>query len=322
MIILSIIIAIAFFIHLSVSLMAKRIQQTPEPYGYETFSQEPQGESVFIKREDGTQIYAKVAGSGSKTAVLAHGYGVSVVLWNTLSDMLLEEGYRVIAFNLRGHSQSTIGKDGIGSRQMAEDYKAVLDYFDVKNGVLVGHSTGGFLSGVFALNHPETANARLSGIVFAGATMGNILEGSLQNRLQIPMIRSGFGAWVSRTAPYSWLFGASLFGDVAYPSAVRVFNEIFATQPHKKLAPIMRALAEEDYYPRLHEIQIPSVVVCGRKDRSTPPWHSVEIGKRIPNARNVWLDGIGHAVNWEAPQVILESIESLITEDEKIAAFA
>jgi len=57
---------------------------------------------------------------------------------------LVKSGFRVIAFDQRGHHKSTIGKEGISSKTMVNDYKTVLEYFDVKDGILVGHSIRGF----------------------------------------------------------------------------------------------------------------------------------------------------------------------------------
>ena len=50
---------------------------------------------------------------------------------------MLQQEYRLIAYDQRGHGRSTIGTDGINSAAMAGDLGAVLEYFDVQDGVLV-----------------------------------------------------------------------------------------------------------------------------------------------------------------------------------------
>jgi pimeloyl-ACP methyl ester carboxylesterase len=47
-----------------------------------------------------------------------------------------------------------------------------------------------------------------------------------------------------------------------------------------------------------------------KKDGTTSVWHSQELGKRISNARNVWAEGKGHMLKWEAPETLIEAIES------------
>ena len=308
MIVLIIVIVIA--VHYFATQNARRLQTLHDLYPYEELSKDPDGDEVYIDREDGTKIRAIAAGDGS-TVILAHGYGISLVSWTVLFNRLVQEGYRVIAFDLRGHGKSTIGRDGITSQAMSDDFKAVLDHFDVRDGLIISHSTGGFLSCLFQLNHPETVRQRLKAGIFAGSLLGDVLKGSVQNRFQIPLIKTGIINWVVNSDVYSWSFGASLMGSHPSPAAIRVFNELFAQQPHKQLIPILEALAAEEYYSRLDEIQIPTIVICGKEDKTTPPWHSEEMGKRIPNVQNIWLDGVGHGLNWEAVDDLMTAVKSL-----------
>ena len=125
---------------------------------------------------------------------------------------------------------------------------------------------------------------------------------------------------VARSPIYSWLFGASLCGDSPSPAAIRSFNEVFGAQPHEALVPVIKALANESYYERLREITIPTVVICGEKDQTTPRWHSEQLGQRIPNARNVWVPGKGHLLNWEAPESLVEVVNSLLPTDRNQSA--
>jgi alpha-beta hydrolase superfamily lysophospholipase len=74
--------------------------------------------------------------------VLAHGYTATLAEWNVVWDALVARGYRVIAFDQRGHARSTVGAVGIGSEPMAADYAPVLEHFDARVGVLVGQGAG------------------------------------------------------------------------------------------------------------------------------------------------------------------------------------
>ena len=47
----------------------------------------------------------------------------------------------LIAYDLRGHGRSTLGRSGFGVQAYAQDLAAVLDHFDVRRGVVVAHST-------------------------------------------------------------------------------------------------------------------------------------------------------------------------------------
>ncbi|MGE4570441.1 MAG: alpha/beta hydrolase [Gammaproteobacteria bacterium] len=309
MAVIIILLIIVGLIHIWAKASARKIQATPSAHSFETLNKEPTGDETFIIREDGTRIRAISIGEGP-TVILAHGYGSTLQEWNVVWDLAQKEEYRVIAFDLRGHGKSTIGSDGIGSQQMAGDYKAVLEYFDVHDGLLVGHSLGGFLVIVLLLTHSQTSVERLKGVVLFASMAGNVLKGSPQTRILSPLIKWGIPQKLMASNTYGWILGASFFGNTPIPAAIKVLKQIFPAQHHNKLIPITEALAKEDYYSRLQEIQLPCVVICGEKDNTTPAWHSEALGKGIPNARNVWVEGKGHMLNWEAPETLIEAIQS------------
>jgi pimeloyl-ACP methyl ester carboxylesterase len=107
------------------------------------------------------------------------------------------------------------------------------------------------------------------------------------------------------------LFGASLCGDHPSPAEIRAFLEVFLRQNHGPVLPILHAFIEEDRYPRLSEIRIPTTVICGRKDRTTPPLHSTRLAAAIPGASLVWVEEAGHSLNWEAPESLITAVIEL-----------
>ncbi|MFM2114200.1 MAG: hypothetical protein RL643_1159, partial [Actinomycetota bacterium] len=146
-------------------------------------------ERVIIT-DDGTRLSTVSMGSGTPV-VLAHGFAIDMHEWNVIAEDLVRRGFRVIAFDQRGHGRSDIGSQGVGSRQMVDDYLAVLRDYDVTGGILVGHSMGGFLA-IRALVEQPTALARhLRGCVLMATFAGDVNRKNFQNRVQIPMIQSG-----------------------------------------------------------------------------------------------------------------------------------
>lgn len=309
-ILVPLILLLMFFGHRAAQARVEKLKQNPDPFPLERLRQEPHGTETLITRDDGSQIRSIAAGSG-QTVVLAHGYGVALGEWNIIFDRLVELGFRVIAFDQRGHGKSTIGSHGVGSQQMAGDYDAVLAHYDVHDAILVGHSMGGFLAIIFALNHPEVVTARLKGLVLFASLPGNALEGSPQNRIQIPLIRIGLIQRIIASDTYGTLFGESLYGDAPSFACIQAFRQIFGAQRHQPLIPIIEALANEDYTSRLGEIHLPTVVICGTKDKTTPPRHSEKLSKGLPNARWVQVPGKGHMINWEAPDALIEAVQTL-----------
>jgi len=302
--------ALAFLLHTGARLQMRAIKRRQSPHSFTELTTEPPGESVYLDRPDGTRIHAIWQGSGP-TVLLAHGFGLSACSWSLLWPKLIIAGYRVIAFEHRGHGQSTIGAEGIGTRQMAADYRAVLEHFNVQDAVVVGHSLGGYLALVMQLQHGEALRGRIRGIILAGAGAGNMARGAPQYHLQIPLLESGLLRKMSTTEPYSWLIAASVFGNGPYPEAIRAFCHDYWAQDHHALKPLLEALIRESYYERLAAVTTPCIVLAGTKDRTVPRWHFEELQRRLPRCRTRWLEGSGHLLNWERTDAIAELIAEL-----------
>lgn len=288
---------------------AADIRSLPDPYPADVITTEPRGVTSFIERPDGTVIRAVTAGEGP-TVVFAHGIYCSVLEWSVVWDILLERGYRVIAFDQRGHGQSTIGTDGISSQSMAEDYLAVLENYDVRGGILLAHSMGGFLAIAAVVDVAGVAD-RLSGLILMSTFAGNVLAGAPQNKAQIPLIKSGALVKMAANDTAGTLFARSLCGDNPSPAMLDAFLEMFRATDHRSLLPILEALDDEDRGDRLGEITIPTIVLCGDKDTTTPPSQSERLAAGIPGAQLRWVPGAGHMLNWEAVDEMVESIEAL-----------
>ncbi len=195
---------------------------------------------------------------------------------------------------------------------MAADYKALMAHFNLKDAVLLAHSMGTFLSIVFMTTYPESARQHLKAAVLMSPFAGDVYKGAPQSRLQIALIKSGImQRIVGSEVLGAVLFGATLFGDQPSPAGVKVFLEEFRSNDQGTILPILEAFGAESYYDRLHTIPIPVTVICGRKDRTTPPWHTEKLAATIPSARAVWVDGAGHLLNWEAPDVVVDAVKAV-----------
>ena len=95
-----------------------------------------------ITTPDGVEIFFKDWGSG-QPIVFSHGWPLSSDDWDSQMLFFLQEGYRVIAHDRRGHGRSTQTGDGHDMDHYADDLAAVIANLDLEDAVHVGHSTGG-----------------------------------------------------------------------------------------------------------------------------------------------------------------------------------
>ena len=98
--------------------------------------------SRTFKAKDGTEIFYKDWGEG-QPIVFHHGWPLSADDWDSQMLFFLAEGYRVIAYDRRGHGRSTQNDLGNDMDTYAADCADLVEHLGLKNAVHVGHSTGG-----------------------------------------------------------------------------------------------------------------------------------------------------------------------------------
>jgi non-heme chloroperoxidase len=297
-----------------------------EPYSLEALSKEPDGIVELIPSSDGALIRAVSKGSG-RTVVLVHGLSQNMLEWSVLWPKLVEAGYRVIAVDLRGHGKSTVGSDGMTTAAMARDVAQILEHYDVRDGILVGHSLGGFIASVFLTEQSKVANERLGGAVLVATFAGTILQGSpgwdpgpappdgtwkesVGYAITVGVVRSGFLPWFVQTDAGHVLSRGMMGGKPNY-SAIHVALQMMAHHDSTRALPIMKASYLEDYYPKLRDVRIPCVAIGGDADTAVRPWHIERLARDIPKGRAISVPGVGHLINWEAPDALVEAIRSL-----------
>lgn len=225
--------------------------------------------------------------------VLVHGAGGSRLHWPPGLRRLT--GATVYTLDLPGHGRS----EGKGCETIpcyASVVAAFLDAADLERVTVVGHSMGGAIAQTLALDRSSRVSA--IALIATGARLRvapSILE----------TIQQDFERAVDLITRYAWSPGvdASLMG--LGQDALR------ETGPEVLLNDFL-ACDRFDVMDRLHEIQVPALVVSGTADKLTPTKYAHFLEERIPNARLVTVDGAGHMVMLERPEVVTEAIRDFV----------
>lgn len=119
----------------------------------------------YVTTDDGVHIFYKDWGSG-QPIVFSHGWPLSADDWDTQMMFFLNQGYRVIAHDRRGHGRSTQVANGHDMDHYADDLAAVTKHLDLRDAIHVGHSTGGGEVARYLGRHGES---RVAAAVFISA---------------------------------------------------------------------------------------------------------------------------------------------------------
>ncbi|MFI5745490.1 alpha/beta fold hydrolase [Streptomyces sp. NPDC051644] len=96
----------------------------------------------FITTKDGTEIFYKDWGTG-QPVVFSHGWPLNADAWDPQARLVADHGFRAIAHDRRGHGRSGQPWNGNDLDTYADDLAQLIETLDLRDVILVGHSTGG-----------------------------------------------------------------------------------------------------------------------------------------------------------------------------------
>ena len=237
-----------------------------------------------ITTKDGTQIFYKDWGKG-QPVVFSHGWPLSSDAWDAQMFFLSSHGYRTIAHDRRSHGRSTQTWDGNDMDTYADDLAALIEKLDLKNIVLVGHSTGGGEISHYIGRH---GSSRVAKAVLVSAVPPQMVK-SDTNPGGLPVsvfdgIRAGVLA--DRSQFYKDLAGGPFFGyNRADAKKSQGAIDSFWLQGMmgglKGQYDCIKQFSEVDYTPDLKKIDVPVLVVHGDDDQVVPFHDAGELSAKI-----------------------------------------
>jgi pimeloyl-ACP methyl ester carboxylesterase len=247
------------------------------------------------------------------TVVLAHGWTLTRDAWLPVIDALLRDHpVRVIAYDQRGHGESTMGRPEQASvRLLGEDLHALIETL-VPSGsvVLGGHSMGGMTIMAYAgARHPEFIS-RVRGVTLVGTAA------SVQGRTPVPLesFVMGVASRAPGIAPHflvpTRVQGPMLFGKGADPADVR--TAVAMIQP--TIGKFFHAIGDHDEIESLaHFVDVPTDILVGSKDRLTPVKWARMLQESISGSTLTVLPELGHMLTYEATDDVAASLARHLT---------
>jgi 3-oxoadipate enol-lactonase len=92
--------------------------------------------------------------------ILIHPIGGNILIWHHEISLLLKSGFRAIAYEIRGHYRTNMGRVGAYAMQdLVNDLHRLLEHLNIKKCTIIGHSIGGIIASMYAAQHPESVDA-------------------------------------------------------------------------------------------------------------------------------------------------------------------
>lgn len=293
------------------------------PYPVKQFRFFSQGQQVHMFYMD-----IMPAKPNGRTAVLLHGKNFCGATWQGTIEALTSAGYRVVAPDQVGFCKSSKPpRYQFSFHQLAANTKALLENLGIKQHVIMGHSMGGMLATRYALLYPRQVEKLVlvnpigledwsaKGVPYRTVdqwyarelkTNAEGIRAYQKNTYYDGEWRPEFDRWVHMQAG---MFNGPGRETVAWNSAL-TFDMVF-TQP---------------VYYEFDRLQVPTLMLIGEKDNTAigkdalPPESAAllgnyprisrEVAKRIPDAKLITFEDLGHSPQIQAPQRFHETLIS------------
>lgn len=253
-----------------------------------------------ITTEDGTSIFYKDWGSG-QPIMFHHGWPLCSDDWDTQLMFFLQQGFRVVAHDRRGHGRSTQTSDGHDMDHYAADVAAVVAHLDLRDVVHVGHSTGGGEVARYVARHGAT---RVAKAVLIGAVPPLMVQ-TAANPAGLPI--EVFDTFRKGTATNRSQFFLDVASGPFYgfnrPGAKASHGVIWnwwrqgmmgAAKAHYEG---IKAFSETDFTDDLRGIEVPTLVMHGDDDQVVPISGSAEQSiKHLQNPTLQVYPGFSHGM--------------------------
>jgi pimeloyl-ACP methyl ester carboxylesterase len=283
-------------------------------------------EHRYVDLGHGVTIHVADAGPADGPAVmLVHGFPENWWEWHELIGPLAADGYRVLCPDLRGAGWSSAPRSSYAKDEMADDLAAVLDQLGVEKVKLVAHDWGGPVAFIMMLHHPAKVTGFMGVNTVAPWVKRDLM--SLRNiwrfwyQIPISLPRIGPRMISNPESRFVRLLTRWVGGGFSVPEDdVRLYIECMRQPGHAEAGSrwyrtfqtreMLRWMRGEFAHAR---VEVPVRWLTGTKDPVITPDLTDGYGDHISDFEVELVDGVGHWIVHQRPELVLDRIRAFLT---------
>ena len=264
-----------------------------------SFSTSKRETDRYIETELNVKLYLKDYGQG-KPVILIHGWPLSNEMWEHQIDALVENNFRVIAYDRRGFGKSSQPWNGYDYDTLADDLKAIIDQLELDEVTLVGFSMGG---GEVVRYFSRHGGKNIAKAILISSVTPHLLKTD-SNPAGVPQEKYDAMAEQIKEDRISFLdgFGKTFFGvsfiskPVSTPllDYYRMLGSLASPRATLECA---KSFSTTDFSREMASINVPTLIIHGDEDKTVPIEITSEIAtKLIPDNVFIIYDGAPHGL--------------------------
>jgi 3-oxoadipate enol-lactonase len=241
--------------------------------------------------------------SAGPPLVLSNSLGAALEMWEPQMAALASR-FRVVRYDSRGHGQSDVPRGPYSIDDLGNDVLGLLDTIGIDRAHFCGLSMGGAIGLWLGVNAPE----RIDRLVVAntGAKIGNAESWNAR----IDAVRRDGMASIASAVLSRWFSRALLEQPTPLVAKLRRTFEATSSDGY---ASACAAVRDFDLRRVVHRIHVPTLVIAGSQDVSTPAADARFLAEEIRGARYVELEA-PHLSNIQAASAFTQALLHFLIE--------
>lgn len=276
-----------------------------------------------FKSFDGTRIYYEVRGEG-RPVVMAYGIACLINHWQN-QIKYFSQNYQTIVFDFRAHHKSDLPSDHsqISIDAIARDIHCLMDHLGIERASFWGHS---FATQVLLRSY-DIEPKYFHDLVFVNGFASNPIAGMFGNDLAsqaFKIFKSGFDM-APETLTYVWQkvlanpFAAQMLAlmggfnlTLTHLKDIEIYLRGVASIDVNAFLTLFQNMMEYDARPVFDRVDIPTLIIGGKKDSVTPQKYQEEMSVKIKKSQFMMVPYGSHCTQLDMPDFVNLRIEKFL----------
>ncbi|MFX1276548.1 MAG: alpha/beta fold hydrolase [Promethearchaeota archaeon] len=258
----------------------------------------------MIKVND-INMYYEIHGEG-QPLVMIMGLSANSSWWAEDIIKKFSKYFKVIIFDNRGAGKTDSPEKPYSIKMFTDDTVALMNVLGIKKAHIFGVSMGGMIAQELVLNYPEKVDRLVLGCTNCGGSKQVLPSLEVMGKLANPPEDLTSEDIIEDTIPllYTQKF---IDENPEYIEDVKkiVFKTPITPDAFKRQ---VGAILGFNSYRRLKNINVPTLIIHGKKDIMAPPENAGVLAKQIPNAKVILFDDAAHSFFQPEPDRVINTI--------------
>lgn len=240
---------------------------------------------------------------------LIHGFPLTHEMWEPQIKVLIENGFKVIAPDMRGFGNSLVNISEWTMDDFANDVICIANKLNINKFSVAGMSMGGYIAFNLIDQYPERIK---SAILISTKAQADDEQGKARRNQLIELAKT------RGKTPVIEEFKKILFAPLTWEKNLDLISRVSVIMERASLNGIVGSLGamrdRKDYVDLLPKIEFPVLIIHGRSDLASPVENANLMAAGIRNSKTFYSDISGHMVNLEDAENVNSAILEFLKE--------